>query len=92
MDRKPEVLDNLGVFWNRQTLQGFAKATFRHFKTVWKAQVDQQHAERKKMNERTNRWLGRRREVCIKLGIPVTTNLIPSLEIGLPRKGRTNLY
>ena len=73
----PDLLKSPSVRWNKETLFDFAKASFRNFKLAWKAQVDEDKARRKSANERTNRWLGRRREVSvhtIDIGILIPKN------------------
>jgi hypothetical protein len=67
MDPKPIVLQNMLHRWNKETLVEFAKAAFCNFKSAWMAQVNNDKAIRKKANERTNRWLGHRREVISPL-------------------------
>ena len=63
MDPKPDILMNPAFRWNRQTLTEFAKDAFRNFKSAWRAQVDEDKASRKRVNEQTNRWMGRHKEV-----------------------------
>jgi hypothetical protein len=65
-DAMPELLKSPSIHWNKETLFEFAKASFRNFKSAWMAQVDEDKARKKRANERTNRWLGRRREVSAR--------------------------
>jgi hypothetical protein len=63
MQNKPEYLTDPRFHWNKLTLIEFAKAAFRNYKSAWNAQIDDEKARKKMINERNNRWLGRRKEV-----------------------------